>query len=137
MAGGVADHLPTARGVTDEDDVVQIEGVNQCGEICGVGVHVVAVPSLGGASVTAPVVGDGAEAVVGHELELDVPCVGVQGPAMAEDDRLATSPVLVERSSAVGGGVEGHSGVPPLPTVAVRAPSALLRSSLTVLTRVG
>jgi hypothetical protein len=68
VAGGVAHHLSAAGGVTDEDDVVKVEGVDQCSQVGGVGVHVVAVPGLRRAPVRAPVMSDGAEAVVGGEL---------------------------------------------------------------------
>jgi hypothetical protein len=55
--------------VTDHDEVVQIERVDELGEVAGMGVHAVAVPRLRRAAVPAAVVGDGAVAVVGEEVE--------------------------------------------------------------------
>ena len=51
--------------------------------------------------MTAAVVGDGAEAVRGDEHHLVVPGVGVERPAVAEDDGLSAAPVLVEDARAV------------------------------------
>ena len=79
----------------DQHDVAQVQRLDQRRQIVGIGVHVVAAPRLAGSPVPAPIVGDGAEAVRGHEEHLRFPAVGVQRPAVAEDDRLPGAPVLV------------------------------------------
>ena len=81
-------------------------------EIVGVVIHVVAVADLAGAAVAAAVMGDDAKAVVEEEQHLRVPVVGRQRPAVAEHDRLARAPVLVEDLDAVLGGDGGHGNSP-------------------------
>src|SRR6185312_7041306 len=56
----------------------------------------------------APVVGDDAVAVLEEEQHLRVPVIGRQRPAVAEDDGLTLSPVLVEDFDAVLGGDRAH-----------------------------
>jgi len=53
--------------MADQDGIVQIECLEQRCQIIGVVVHVVALPGLAGAAMAAPVMGDGAIAVGGHE----------------------------------------------------------------------
>src|SRR5437879_2637511 len=84
--------------------VFQIERVDECRQIVGVGVQVVAVPGLAGSATAATVMGDGAIAPGGHEERLVVPGVGSERPAMAEDDGLPGAPVLVKNRRAVLGG---------------------------------
>ena len=83
-------------GMTDQHHIAQVQRLDHGGEIVGVVVHGVAVPALARATVPAPVVGDGAEAVRRHEQQLRVPHVGVEGPAVAEHHGLPRPPVLVE-----------------------------------------
>jgi hypothetical protein len=85
----VPDDLAAAGGVADQGQVAQVEGVDQAGEVVGVGVHLVAAPGLAGAAVPAPVVRDGAVAVLGEEQGSGLPRVGVQRPAVAEQDGCA------------------------------------------------
>ena len=56
VAGEEADHLTAAGGVPDVDGVVQIEVLDDGGQVVGVVVRVVPVRGLGGPAVTAPVV---------------------------------------------------------------------------------
>jgi hypothetical protein len=88
--------------VPDVDRVVQVEVLGDRGQVVGVVVHVVAVAGLGGASVPAPVMGDDAVAAQQEEQQLGVPVIGRQRPAVAEDNRLARAPVLVEDLGAIG-----------------------------------
>jgi len=78
--------------------------IEQLGHVVGVVVHVVTVPRLARTAVAAPVMGDAAVAVAGQEDHLRLPAVGIQGPAVAEDDGLAAAPVLVMEFDAVLGG---------------------------------
>ena len=75
VAGQVADHLTAAGGVPDVDGVVQIEVLDQRGEVVGVVVQVVPAGGLGGAAVAAPVVGDDPVALGQEEQHLVVPVV--------------------------------------------------------------
>ncbi|GAB3890549.1 hypothetical protein GCM10029964_062260 [Kibdelosporangium lantanae] len=89
MAADVAGDLPAAGGVANQDRVVQVEGVDDRGEVIGVGVQVVAVPGLARPATATAVVRDGAVTVGGQQEQLIIPGVGGQRPAVAEDDRPA------------------------------------------------
>ena len=105
----VVDDLSAARGVPDQGEVGQVERRDQDGEVVGVGVHLVAVPGLRRATVAAAVVRDDAVPVLGEEPRTRIPGVGVERPAVAEDDgRAAGAPVLVEDLRAVIDGDEWH-----------------------------
>jgi len=106
VATDVAGHLATASGMAHQHRVVQIERLEERRQVVGVGVHVVALPGLAGAAMAAPIMGDGAIAVGGHVEHLVVPGVGIERPAVAEDDGLACAPVLEEdrRSICCGDG---------------------------------
>ena len=93
------------------DGVVQVEVLDEVGQVVGVVVHVVALADLRGAAVPAPVMGDHAVAVVQEEHHLGVPVVGRQGPSVTEDDRLPGAPVLEENLGSVLGRELGH-GLP-------------------------
>src|SRR4029453_16090906 len=75
-------------------------------------VHVVAVGDLLGTPVAAAVDADDAVPLVQEEHHLRVPVVGGQRPAVAEDDRLSRSPVLVVDLRAVIRGDEWHAPPP-------------------------
>ncbi len=96
VAADISGHLAATGGMADQHRVFQIERVDERREIVGVVVHVVAVPGLARSSTAATVMGDGAIAMGGHEDQLVVPGVGIERPAMAEDDRLPRAPVLVK-----------------------------------------
>ena len=95
MAPDVARDLAAARRMSDVDRVSQVERGRQLGEVVGVGVHVVAVPRLARPTVAAPIVRDAAIAVRREEHHLVFERVGVERPAVTEDDRLPLAPVLV------------------------------------------
>ena len=83
MPADVAGDFPAAGGVADQRGVVQVERLDDGGEVVGVAVHVVAGGGLAGPAVAAPVVRDGAVAVLGEEQHLAVPGVGAERPAVA------------------------------------------------------
>jgi hypothetical protein len=78
----------------DVDGVLEIEVIDQFGEIVGVMVHIVAVPRLTGTAMAAEVMTDAAIAVAGEEEHLVLESIRRQRPAMAEDDRPSLAPVL-------------------------------------------
>jgi hypothetical protein len=112
VAADVAGDFAAAGGMADQDRVMQIQRLNEGGQIVGVGVEVVAVPGLTGTPAAAAVVGDGAIALGGDEEQLFVPHVGGQRPAVAEDDWLAGAPVLVKDFRTVGSGDGAHRASP-------------------------
>ena len=91
------------------DRVVQVEVLDDRGEIVGVVVHVVVVGDLRGPAVAAAVVRDDPVTRWQEEQHLVVPVVGRQRPAVAEHDRLARAPVLEEDVNAVARGDGGHA----------------------------
>src|SRR5437867_5639965 len=76
-------------------------------------IHVMPAPGLGGAAMSAPVIGYDAIAVLEEEQHLRVPIIGRQRPAVAKHDGLTFAPVLVEDLNAVFGGDRVHVS-PPL-----------------------
>jgi hypothetical protein len=80
----------------DMDGIPEIEVGAQRREIVGVVVHVVTATGLRGPAVPTAIVRDDAIALVEEEQHLDIPIVSRKRPAMAEDDRFARTPVLVE-----------------------------------------
>src|SRR5439155_5883483 len=101
-------------GVPDVDGVPEIEMGGQRSQVVGVVVHVVTVAGLRGASVSAPVMGDNAIVVLEEEQHLGVPIVARERPAVAENDWLARTPVLVEDLGAIGRRDRAHVRLPPL-----------------------
>src|ERR1700730_1323106 len=77
-------------------------------EVVGVVIHIVSVAGLAGASVTSPVMGDDAIAVIQEEHHLGVPVVARKRPTVRENDRLAAAPILVVNRSAVFHGDRAH-----------------------------
>jgi hypothetical protein len=59
--------------MADQDGVMQVERVEECCQIVGVVVHVVALPGLAGPPMAASVMGNGAIALGGHIEHLVVP----------------------------------------------------------------
>jgi hypothetical protein len=101
MASQIAGNLAAAGGMPDHNDLLEVERVKQNGEIVGVSVHLIAVPSLGGAAVAAPVVRDHAIALLAEIQHLSVPIVRGQRPTVRKGDRLSFAPVFVENLCSV------------------------------------
>src|SRR6516165_11190710 len=94
-------------------------------------VHIVAVGGLGRAAMATAVMGDNAIAMMQEEQQLRVPIVGRQRPAVAEHDRLARTPVLVEDLHAVVGGNGGHvTSCERVAAVPIRAHQSYRRRSI-------
>jgi hypothetical protein len=83
VAGQEADQLAATGGVPDVDGVVQVQVLDECGEVVGVVVEAVPAGGLGGAAVSAPVVGDHAVTLGQEEQHLVVPVVAGQWPTVA------------------------------------------------------
>jgi hypothetical protein len=64
---------------------------------------------LAGPAVSAPVVRDHAEAVLGQEMQLAIPGIGVERPTVREGDNRAAAPVLEVDGSSIFGGDEVHA----------------------------
>lgn len=96
MSRNVVHDFTAAGRVTNVHRIFKIEMRGQGREIVGVVIHVVALAALGGTAVAAPLVRDDAEAVLEKKEHLRIPIIGRKRPAMTEDDRLSTAPILVK-----------------------------------------
>src|SRR5262249_59949578 len=90
------------------DGVLQVQVRRERREVVGVVIHIVSAAGLARASVTSPVMGNDAIAVVDEKHHLRVPVVGGKRPAVRENDGLAGAPVLVEDLCAVLCGDRAH-----------------------------
>ncbi len=95
MPPDVTGNFSAAGGVANVDCVLQIKLFGEGREIVGIGVHVVAVPGLGGAAVPSPVMRDDAKTLLAEEQHLSVPVVRGKRPAVTEYDGLSGAPVFV------------------------------------------
>src|SRR6266436_1153083 len=75
--------------------LLEVEMCGQRRQVVSVMIHVMAATRLGGTSMSAPVVGYDAIAVLEDEQHLRVPIIGRQRPAVAKHDGLTFAPVLV------------------------------------------
>ena len=94
MAADIAGHLAAAGRMADMDRILEIELLDELGEIVGIGVEIIALPGLARAAVAATVMRDAAVAARGKEEHLVFQRVRGKRPAMAEDHRLPFAPVL-------------------------------------------
>ena len=107
----VAGDLAATGGMADMDRVLQVERLDQLRQVVGIGVQVVAAPGLARPAVAAAVMGDAAVAALRQEEHLVLEGVGAQRPAVAEDDRLPGTPVLVVDLGTVLGSDHGHGRI--------------------------
>src|SRR5438132_11408080 len=101
MPSNVTGDFSATGGVAHVDSVLQVKLFSEGCEIVGVGVHVVAIPRLGGTAVPSPVMRDDAIALLAEEQHLSVPVVRGERPAVTEDYRLSFAPILVVNLCAV------------------------------------
>src|SRR5262249_16214457 len=101
MPSDIACHFASARGVTDQRDILEIKRLKDCRQILSVSVHVVPVPGLSRTAMPTPVVCNHTEAILGEEMHLPVPSIGTQGPPVRKRYDRAFAPVLVVDRAAV------------------------------------
>jgi hypothetical protein len=77
------------------DGVGKIERCDKLGQIVGVRVQIIAVPRLAGPAMAAAVMGDAAIALLRQKEHLVFKGVRAERPAMAENDRSTSSPIVV------------------------------------------
>jgi hypothetical protein len=68
--------------VAHQRGILEIKCFNDRRQIVGVAIHVVPGPGLTGSTMTTPVMGDHAKAILGEEMQLAVPGVGIQRPSV-------------------------------------------------------
>src|ERR1700722_9200863 len=74
-------------------------------------VHIVTLGGLSGSAVATAIMGDHTIAVIEEEQHLVIPVVRGKRPTMAEDYRLASTPVLVVNLYTVFGRDSGHESL--------------------------
>ena len=92
VAVEVAGHLAAAGGVTDQDHILEVEGVEELREVVGLGVQVVAIPGLAGAAAAGAVVGANAPTGAWETARMPSPALLISLPPAA---RPAGRPPLV------------------------------------------
>ena len=111
VAADVAGDFSTAGRMADQGDAPQIERFDKLRQVVGVSVHFVAVPGLARTSVATTIMGNAAIAVGSQENHLAFPGIGIERPAVAEDNGLSRAPVLIVNFCAVFGGDCAHGGI--------------------------
>ncbi|SPK71550.1 protein of unknown function [Cupriavidus taiwanensis] len=108
MPADVAHNLAAADGVSYQGRVLQIKRADQRGQIIGVRVDVIPAGRLIRTPVPAAIVRNDAEPALHEQEHLCIPSVSVSGPAVRENDRAASAPVLVEKPGTVRDSDVGH-----------------------------
>src|ERR1700736_4014929 len=88
--------------------IAKVQLLGQFVYVSSVGVHLVAGNGLCGAAMSAAVMGNHAVSALKKEHHLSVPVVCRERPAMMEEQRLASAPVLVKNLTAVFCGDRCH-----------------------------
>jgi hypothetical protein len=96
-----ARHLAAARRVPDVNGIVEIQFLDECREIVGIGIDVITGPRLARPSVAPSIVRNAPVPAICQEHHLVFPGVIIQRRTVAGDDRLPSAPVLEEDLSAV------------------------------------
>src|SRR6202171_4386261 len=104
--------------MADVNGITKVQLFNQFVYVSSVGVHLVAGNGLCGAPMPAAVKSDHAVSALEKEHHLSVPVVCRERPAMMEEQRLASAPVLVKNLRAVFGG-DGCHGMTSLDVVEI------------------
>src|SRR5262249_41629986 len=99
------------RRVPDMDRVLQVELLDELGEVVRVGIEVVAVPGLAGTAMAAAIMGDAAVAARSEEKHLVLEGVRAERPAVAEDNRLSRAPVIEIDLCSISGRDRAHLAV--------------------------
>src|SRR5207249_10791726 len=103
MAANVASDFSTTGRVADMNRLPQAERLDQLRKVVRVCVHVVPVPGLTRAAVTAAVVGNTSISPRSQKYHLVFPRVRTQRPSVTEHHRLPFTPVLEINLRAVRG----------------------------------
>src|SRR5437660_6866010 len=119
MPSNVTGDFSATGGVAHVDSVLQVKLFSEGCEIVGVGVHLVAIPRLGGTTVPSPVMRDDSIALLAEEQHLSVPVVCSERPPVTEHYGLALSPVLVVNVGAVFCRDRRHKGFSLVETLVV------------------
>jgi hypothetical protein len=97
--------------MADMDSIFQVEIRGESRQVVGIMVHIVTVGGLSGSAVATAIMGDHTIAVIEEEQHLVIPVVRAERPTMAENYRLAFTPVLVVNLYTVFGRDSGHESL--------------------------
>src|ERR1700736_135306 len=87
--------------MADVDGILYIQLLYQFRQIIGVGVHIVAVPRLAGAAVSAAIVRDASISARGEKYHLIFPGIGAERPSVTKNQRLPFAPILVVKLCSI------------------------------------
>jgi hypothetical protein len=113
MPRQIARHFAAPGGMANVDSILQVEMHRKSRKVIGIMVHIVAVGGLSRATVPTAIVGDNPIAMMQEEQHLVIPVVRAERPTMAENYRLAFTPVLVVNLYTVFGRDSGHESLLP------------------------
>src|SRR6266699_1390987 len=121
MAREIANNLAAAYRVADQRDPLQIEVGEQSRQIISQRVELIARAGIIRAAVTAPVIGDAAQALIGERYHLILPHRSRKRPGADEDRRAPCAPVPVIQAGMIVGFKEWHRILSPFYAVACPA----------------
>jgi hypothetical protein len=108
VTNDVASDFASTGGVAKVNRLLQVDLFDELCVVIGVGVQIVVLPRLAGATVTAAGLDDATESVRGENEHLRFPSVRRKRPSMAEDCGLSEAPILEIDLHTVLGGDHGH-----------------------------
>jgi hypothetical protein len=88
-------YLSAASRMTDVNRILQFEMIGDGLQIVSIMIHVMAIPGLRRATMSAPVGCYDAETFAKEEKHLRVPIICRERPSVAENDRLTGSPIFI------------------------------------------
>jgi hypothetical protein len=101
MPSKEARDLAAARRVTDHHRAFEIKVLEEREQVVGVRIHLIAVPRLAGAPVSAAVMRDTAVAALRQKKHLRLEGIAAQRPAVAERNDRARPPIFIVNLRAV------------------------------------
>jgi hypothetical protein len=97
----IANDFTTPHRITDQRNIAKVELLDHSGQIAGERVEIAASPGILGSSVTAPIIGDAAQPLLGQFVQLIFPYIGVQPPGMAKHHGASAPPIAIKQSGAI------------------------------------
>src|SRR5574341_1918660 len=96
-----AGNLGAAHRMADERDLTEIEMIEKGCKVPGERIEIIAASGVIGATVTPPVIGDAAEALIRQRKHLILPHLAAQAPTGEKHHRRSAAPFLVVQTGAI------------------------------------
>src|SRR5208282_2720118 len=103
VTGQVADNFTASKRMGDQCHFVQVKGFDYSSKVVGEEIEIITAPRIAGAPMSAPVVGNTAEALLRQWVHLVGPHLRRERPPRQEEQWLAAAPIAVEQADAVNG----------------------------------